>query len=92
MTSRENLMELLASKYDGLSLGTTEEFDGSANGIWSSGESFISAKDGFNLFDYYSENYDRYEFGVHNEFRDLLAEHGWDAEWHDAGTITFWPA
>jgi len=91
MASREDLIVLLEKRYSGLSLRTTEEFDGSANGIWSSAESFISAKDGFTLFDYYTENYKRYDLGVHQEFNNLLEEHGWYAEWYDAGTIMFWP-
>ena len=92
MTTREKLMKLLAEKYNGMFLRTTEEFHGGSAGIWSSGESYLSAKDGFNLFDYYTENYNRYEFGVHNELVAFLDKHGWYAEWHDPGTIMFYPA
>jgi hypothetical protein len=92
MTTREKLMKLLADKYNDMFLRTTEEFDGSTSGIWSSGETYLEAKDGFNLFDYYTENYKRYEFGVHNELVDFLDKHGWYAEWHDPGTIMFYPA
>jgi hypothetical protein len=91
MTPRVELMKLLASKYDRMFLRTTEEFDGGTSGIWSSGETYLEAKDGFMLFDYYTENYKRYTFGVHQELHDFLDEHGWYAEWYDAGTIMFYP-
>ena len=91
MTSRSNLMQLLQTKYPKMFLRTTEEFSGEKNGIWSSGETYMEAKDGFPLMDYYSENYKRYTFGVHSELHELLDSHGWFAEWYDPGTIMFWP-
>lgn len=90
MTTRDNLIELLAKTYPGMFLRTTEEFNGSKGGIWTSGESSIEAKDGFNLFDYYYRSYTKYEIGVHKEIYDLLQENGWYAEWYDAGTVMLW--
>ena len=92
MTSREKLMKLLADKYNGMFLRTTEEFNGGDGGIWSSAENGLSSKYGFTLFDYYTENYSRYEFGVHNELVTFLDKHGWYTEWYDAGTVMFYPA
>jgi len=88
--TREQMMTILAKAYPDMFLKTTEEFSGSKGGIWSSAEDGIEAKDGYDLFNYYSENYDRYEIGVHNEIVALLGKHGWFAEWYDAGTIMFW--
>ena len=88
-TNRDNLMNLLESKYPKMFLRTTEEFDGCKGGIWTSGEDNLPAKDGFPLFDYYGEG-NHYELGVHTEISNFLEKHGWYAEWHDCGTIMLW--
>jgi hypothetical protein len=91
--SRKVLIGILNKKYPNLNLRTTEEFNGQTGGIWVSGtEDEIEAKDGFNLFDYYNEDYNetRYQFGVHKEIRTVLEEHGWYGEWNDPGTMMFW--
>lgn len=87
--TRDEMMELLEGKYPNMFLRTTEEFDGSKGGIWTSGEDGLTAKDGFKLFNYYAEDFQekRYIFGVHKEIRSLLEKHGWFAEWYDCGTI-----
>ena len=93
MTARNKMIDIIRAKYPKLFLKTTEEFDGSENGIWSSGENGDQATDERPLFDYYAQDYNEeiYIFGVHKEIRELLEEHGWFAEWHDAGTIMFYP-
>jgi len=90
--TRDEMIAKLNAKYPELLTRTTEDFDGAKGGIWSSGESGITAKDDFNLFDYYSQDYrqKRYVLGVHKEIATLLANNGWYAEWYDAGTIMFW--
>ena len=88
--TRDELIEVLKKAYPNMFLRTTEEFDGHEGGIWSSGEDGIEASDGFALFDYWSENHDRYEIGVHNEIMTLLGDNGWFAEWYDGGTIMFY--
>jgi hypothetical protein len=87
--TREKMMELLKAKYPAMFLRTTEEFDGSKGGIWTSGEDGLPAKDGFNLFNYYGEG-KRYELGVHTEIGTFLEKHGWFAEWYDCGTVMLW--
>ena len=91
MKTRNQVMCLLAKKYPKMFLRTTEEFSGSEGGIWTSGESGPSAKDGNPLFSYYSENPHKYEIGVHKEVYDYLEKLGWYCEWYDAGTIMIWP-
>jgi len=90
--SRTKMMAKLEAKYPKLFMRTTEEFNGSKGGIWSSAENGDEAKDGFNLFNYYSEDYNevRYHIGVHKEIYNLLEKNGWYAEWNDPGTIMFW--
>ena len=70
---------------------TTEEFNGGKGGIWLSGENGDTYKDGRELFDYWTENYEAYTFGVHNKIGDWAKKHGWWFEWNDAGTIMLWP-
>lgn len=84
-------MCLLSKKYPGMFLRNTEEFNGSEGGIWTSGEDGPTAKDGYSLFNYYSEDYHRYEIGVHKEVYDYLEKLEWYCEWNDAGTIMIWP-
>ena len=87
MITRENLMAELSAKYPKMFLRTTEEFDGGEGGIWSSGEDGLEDEEGLPLFSYYSEAHSLYEFGVRIPLAKWLAERGWYAEWHDAGTI-----
>ena len=90
MKTRDEMMTTIEEKYPKLFMRTTEEFNGSKNGIWSSAENNDVAKDGLKLFDYYTENQTKYELGVHQEITNILAKNGWFAEWYDVGTIMFW--
>ena len=87
--NREQLISKLEAKYTNLRFRTTEEFDGTKGGIWTSGESGELAEDKFPLFNCYSEDYKevRYQFGVHKEVRAILEPLGWYCEWYDAGTV-----
>lgn len=91
-TERQKMIDILRNKYPTMFLKTTEQFNGGTDGIWTSGEDGIEAKDGHELFNYYSQDYKevRYQFGVHKEIRELLKKNGWWAEWYDAGTIMLW--
>jgi hypothetical protein len=91
-TSRETMMELLESKWKLGFVNETENFNGSKGGIWLSGESGETYKDGRELFDYWNEDHDRYTFGVHNKIGNWAEENGWWFEWNDAGTIMLWPS
>ena len=64
MTSREEMMKLLGKKFP--IVGTTEDFDGSPDGIWISGEGGYSNKRGIPYFDYYDLG-GLYTFGVLDE-------------------------
>ena len=69
-------------------LRTTEEFDGTEGGIWTSAENGETLS-GSKIFDYYSES-SKYEFGVLNKFAKLLSKSGWYAEFYDPGTVMIW--
>ena len=85
--SRDKLIKELFTKWNIDFVSTTEEFNGETSGVWLSGEDSVEMKDGLNMFDYYTENYSKYTFGVHNTMYKWLGDRGWFAEWNDAGTI-----
>jgi hypothetical protein len=89
--NREKMMAQLSEKWKVKFVRTTEEFNGSTDGIWLSGENGETNADGFELFDYYNENYNQYEFGVHNSIKEWAESKGWMFEWNDPGTIMLWP-
>jgi hypothetical protein len=89
MMTRDNLMQYLSERYKGMFLRTTEEFDGTQRGIWTTGESSPDSKSGMPLFSYYTDS-SSYQFGVHKELVAILDDAGWYAEWYDAGTIMLW--
>jgi hypothetical protein len=69
---------------------TSEEFDGSKGGIWTTGENGEQYK-GKRIYDYYSEDYKNRTFGVLNSWEKELNKRGWYSEWYDAGTVMIWP-
>ena len=76
-----------------MDLRTTEEFDGGKGGIWvASVEDKQCDSKGFQLFDYYAEDYKEknYVFGVRKPLHNLLKKWGWFCEWYDCGTIMIW--
>jgi len=89
--TRNQVTKLLEKKYPNMFLRTTEDFNGVKGGIWTSGEDGPQAKNGYSIFNYYSENYAMYTLGVHLEIAELLEEMGWYAEFYDAGTVMLWP-
>ena len=85
--NRDKLIKELYTRWNIDFVRTTEEFNGDIGGVWLSGEDSAKMKDGLDMFDYYTENYNRYELGVHNIICKWLEKKGWYAEWYDAGTI-----
>ena len=86
--NREEMMEWLEGYLD--FVRTTEDFDGAKGGIWVSGENGDMYK-GKRIFDYYNEDYKKYEFGVYVPFAKEMRKRGWYGEWYDAGTMMIWP-
>lgn len=85
---RDDMMKWIQQYMDFVS--TTEEFDGSPNGIWVSGENGDEYK-GRVIYAYYSEDYKNRTFGVDSRWEKELNKRGWWSEWHDAGTSMIWP-
>tara|TARA_Y100000389_G_C17254144_1_gene409650 strand:- start:128 stop:466 length:339 start_codon:yes stop_codon:yes gene_type:complete len=84
---RDKLLTALQDAFDFSFIRTTEEFDGRPGGIWTSAEHGDVAPDGNPLFDYYGNNYELYEMGVHKKLADFLDSHGFYAEFYDPGTV-----
>lgn len=86
--SRDELIQELETKFPNKSFRTSEEFDGSENGIWTSGEDGYTHK-GMTFFDYYTQDggSQSYIFGVHKTMHNFLEQRGWYCEWYDAGTV-----
>lgn len=88
--SRDEMMDILKNKYKFTFVKTTEEFDGSKGGIWTSGES-SPMLGGKKIYNYYGEGA-AYELGVLKKFEQAIDKLGWYSEWYDAGTVMIWPA
>jgi hypothetical protein len=86
---RDQMMNILETKYKFPFVRTTEEFDGSKGGIWTSGES-SPVLGGKKIYNYYAEGA-AYELGVLKRFEQAINKLGWYSEWHDAGTMMIWP-
>jgi len=89
--NRDELILELQKRYPNKKFRTTEEFDGSEGGVWTSGEDG-QLHAGLPLFNYYSQDSggDSYVFGVNKFLHNWLEENDWYCEWHDAGTVMIW--
>jgi len=89
--NREELIEELQKRYPLMTFRTTEEFNGSEGGVWTSGEDG-QLHAGLPLFDYYTQDggNSNYIFGVHKFLHNWLEEQGWYCEWNDPGTVMIW--
>jgi len=86
--SREEMMDWI-SKTMKVS-GTSEEFNGSPDGIWLCGECGDEYK-GKRIYDYYSEDHKNRTFGALNSWEKELNKRGWYSNWYDAGTVMVRP-
>jgi len=86
--SREKMMAWIEKTMN--VAGTTEEFNGSTEGIWLCGECDDEYK-GDIIYSYYSEDYKNREFGVLNSWEKELKKRGWYSQFYDAGTVMVYP-
>ena len=77
------MIKLLREKFP--IVRTTEDFDGSPDGIWICVEVL-----GITYFNYYDLG-GLYTCGVLDELWNFAEKHGWYFEWYDAGTIMAYP-
>lgn len=87
--NREELMNLMETKYKIKTVRTTEEFSGEEGGIWIAGDNGEELSNG-KIFDYYNRS-SKYKNGVLKNVVDVVEKKGWWFSWNDPGTIMIWP-
>lgn len=87
--NREELMNLMETKYKIKTVRTTEEFSGEEGGIWIAGDNGEELGNG-KIFDYYNKS-SKYKNGVLKVVVDVVEKKGWWFSWNDPGTIMIWP-
>lgn len=87
MTATEKMIEILEKAFPEGWFKDRAEFDG-GEGIWTGENSFIGTGENIaEIFNYWSQDYNTYECGVHTEFIKVLAKNNWWSEAYDAGTL-----
>lgn len=87
--TREEIMDLMETKYKIRFVRTSEEFDGEKDGIWIAGDNGEELS-GNKIFDYYSKSA-KYKNGVLKNVVDAIEKKGWWFSWNDPGTMMIWP-
>jgi hypothetical protein len=87
--TREELMDLMATKYKIKTVRTSEQFNGQTEGIWlaADNEEMMGSN---KIFDYYNRSA-KYKNGVLKNVVDAVEKKGWWFSWNDPGTIMIWP-
>jgi hypothetical protein len=87
--TRDELMDLMETKYGIKSVRPSEDFDGQTEGIWiaADNEEMMS---GNKIFDYYNKSA-KYKNGVLKTVVDAVEKRGWWFSWNDPGTMMCWP-
>jgi hypothetical protein len=89
--SRDEMKNVMITKYGLSFVKTTEEFDGEEGGLWlggSDGKLMPNAKD--DMFNYYHGGA-KYPQGVHKDLAKFLDKSGWYGQFADPGTVMLWP-
>jgi len=87
--TREELMDLMETKYKIKTVRTSEDFNGQTGGIWIAADN-EETMGGNKIFDYYNRS-SKYSNGVLTQLRTAVEKKGWWFEWNDPGTIICWP-
>jgi hypothetical protein len=87
--TREELMDLMETKYGIKSVRPSEDFDGQTEGIWIAADNEEELS-GNKIFDYYNKGA-KYKNGVLKTVVDAVEKKGWWFSWNDPGTIMCWP-
>ena len=87
--TREELMDLMETKYGIKSVRPSEDFDGQTDGIWlaADNEEMMGSN---KIFDYYNRSA-KYKNGVLKTVVDAVEKKGWWFSWNDPGTMMCWP-
>jgi hypothetical protein len=87
--TREELMDLMETKYKIKSVRPSEDFDGQTEGIWIAADNEEELS-GNKIFDYYNRTA-KYKNGVLKSVVDAVEKKGWWFSWNDPGTMMIWP-
>ena len=87
--TRDELMDLMETKYKIKTVRTSEDFNGQTGGIWIAADN-EETMGGNKIFDYYNRS-SKYSNGVLTQLRTAVEKKGWWFEWNDPGTIICWP-
>lgn len=87
--TRDELMDLMETKYKIKTVRTSEDFNGQTGGIWIAADN-EEMMGGNKIFDYYNRG-SKYSNGVLTQLRTAVEKKGWWFEWNDPGTIICWP-
>jgi hypothetical protein len=89
-STREEIMDLMETKYKIKHVRTSEEFmRGDEGGIWIAGDNGEELS-GNKIFDYYNGSA-KYKNGVLKNVVDAVEKKGWWFSWNDPGTMMMWP-
>lgn len=90
--SREEMKNIMVTKYGLNFVKNSEEFDGEEGGIWlggSEGKLMPNAKSE-EMFNYYHGG-SKYPQGIHKDLAKFLDKCGWYGQFGDPGTVFLWP-
>jgi len=90
MTNKESLIAQLEKKYPKMTI-----FEDGNGWVSKSEDVFaISAEDsgvvsaeGYDLLNYWTQNHEHWDLGIHNELVKFLSDRGWYAEWVNPGVV-----
>ena len=89
MTNKESLIAQLEKKYPKMTI--LEDGNGwvskSEDVFAISAEDDVMSSNGYDLLNYWTENHEHWDLGIHNELVSFLNDHGWYAEWVNPGVV-----
>lgn len=89
MTSKTSLIAQLQKKYPTMSI--MEDGNGwvsESEDIFAiSAEDVVMSSEGYDLLNYWTQNYEHWDLGIHVELVKFLNDHGWYAEWVNPGVV-----
>jgi hypothetical protein len=88
--SRDEMKNVMITKYGLSFVKTTEEFDGEEGGLWLGGSDSLMPNGKDEMFNYYHGG-SKYPQGVHKDLAKFLDKSGWYGQFADPGTVMLWP-
>jgi hypothetical protein len=88
--SRDEMKNVMITKYGLSFVKTTEEFDGEEGGLWLGGSDSLMPNGKDEMFNYYHGG-SKYPQGVHKDLAKFLDKCGWYGQFADPGTVMLWP-